>query len=233
MAITSNGGQFSEDLMNRGLPIHLSRKGDIARREPSLGNPKLEYLPRYREQIDAELRGLIERWRLEGCPDDPTVRHPFSPWARTIGGILMANGITGFLGNLAARRTADDPIRRALGWLGAMRPNQWLRAGEWADLAQAQGLIKDLIPVAERESSRGREHSIGTLLSAHLEDVFRGSTENRRFVLKLEKARRRFEPGEEPSTRYRFVVLRWFRIPEDADSQVSEGSKGGTQDPER
>jgi hypothetical protein len=83
--------------------------------------------------------------------------------------------------------------------------------------------------VAERDSSFGREQALGTLLSAHLEDVFRGSTENQRFVLKLEKARRRFEPGKEPSTRYRFLVVKWYRIPEDADSKVPESSHGETK----
>jgi hypothetical protein len=48
-------------------------------------------------------------------------------------------------------------------------------------------------------------------------------------VLKLEKARRRFEPGEEPSTRYRFAVAKWYRIPEDAGSRVPEGSDGETK----
>jgi hypothetical protein len=229
LAITTNYGLLSEDLMIRALPIRLSPKGDIARRNPSIGNPKLEYLPRYRQQIDAELRGMIERWRSEGCPEDSGIRHPFSPWAKTIGGILKANGIVGFLGNLDARRTADEPVRRALGWLGAHWPNQWIRTCEWVKGAETLNLIKDLIPVAERDGSFGREHALGTLLSAHLEDIFRGSTENQRFVLKLEKARRRFEPGEEPSTRYRFLVVKWNRIPEDAGSRVPVGSNGETK----
>jgi hypothetical protein len=172
---------------------------------------------------------MIERWRSEGCPEDTGIRHPFSPWAKTIGGILKANGIAGFLGNLDARRTADDPIRRALGWLGVRWPNQWLRTSEWVKGAETLNLIKDLIPVAERDSSFGREQALGTLLSAHLEDIFRGSTENQRFVLKLEKLRRRFEPGKDPTTRYRFLVVKWYRIPEDADSRVPEASNGEIQ----
>jgi len=74
LAITTNEGLLSEDLMILALPIRLSPKGDIARRNPSIGNPKLEYLPRHRQQIDAELRGMIERWRSQGWPEEARIQ---------------------------------------------------------------------------------------------------------------------------------------------------------------
>jgi hypothetical protein len=77
VTISTNVGTVSEDLMNRGLPIHLNPIGNVADREPAIGNPKLEYLPRHREQIEAELRGMIEKWKVGGQPLDSRVRHPF------------------------------------------------------------------------------------------------------------------------------------------------------------
>jgi len=64
---------------------------------------------------------MIERWKNAGCPLDERALHPMTPWARTIGGILKVSGFADFLGNYRARRMLDDPIREALGILGATR----------------------------------------------------------------------------------------------------------------
>lgn len=117
LAISTNFGNVSEDILNRALPIHLNPIGNIADRNPAIGNPKLEYLPANREQIAAELRGMVERWKDEGQPLDEDVRHPFGPWAKTVGGILKVSGFTDFLSNYGSRKTADDPVRRGLGIL--------------------------------------------------------------------------------------------------------------------
>ena len=53
--------RLSPDLMNRALPIHLAPKGDVHEQETPIGNPKLDYLPAKQDQIEAELRGMIER----------------------------------------------------------------------------------------------------------------------------------------------------------------------------
>ena len=75
--------------------------------ESPIGNPKLEYLPRHAEEIQAELRGMVEKWKAAGCPRDTQVRHPFSEWASVIGGILKVNGFRGF-----PRQLRDPPIGR-------------------------------------------------------------------------------------------------------------------------
>ncbi len=78
VAITTNFGTVSGDLMNRGLPIHLDPVGDVAARVSPIGNPKLEFLPGHRDRIEAELRGMVERWKAAGRPLDTKVRHPFT-----------------------------------------------------------------------------------------------------------------------------------------------------------
>jgi hypothetical protein len=216
VAITSNFGTVSEDLMNRGLPIHLEPVGDIASRNSPIGNPKLEFLPQNRDRIEAELRGLIERWKREGRPFDASVKHPFTDWARTVGGILQANGFADFLGNYAERKTTDDPVRHALGLLGSARPDAWQRSAEWAGLVTHLGLARVLIPEAERDSDKGRERALGVILSAHQQETFHVETEDKRLSMQLLKERRRFEEGQEPSTRYRFAVLKQEDIPEDS-----------------
>ena len=118
LAISTNFGSVSEDLMNRGLPVHLNPVGNVADRECPIGNPRHEYLPANRVRIAAELRGVVERWKAAGQPHDLEVRHPFSVWARIVGGILRVNGFRDFLGNYGVRKTVDDPLRKGLGILG-------------------------------------------------------------------------------------------------------------------
>ena len=60
-------------------------------------------------------------------PLDETVKHSMTPWAKTVGGILKHNGFTDFLGNQQTRKAVDDPLRRAIGILGAVKPDKALR----------------------------------------------------------------------------------------------------------
>ena len=186
IAINTNDGKLSPDLMNRALPIHLDPKGDVQDRRPSIGNPKEDYLPKNREQIEAELHGMIAQWKDQGQPLDTLVKHPMTAWAQTIGGILKANGYTDFLANYGARRIADDPIRDALSILGASHPNESLRPREWAEEAVKEGLAKTLFSPTERDTPKGRERAIGVVLSNHLNTTFDSSTETTQYRMKLE-----------------------------------------------
>jgi hypothetical protein len=130
MAISTNFGVLSEDLLNRGLSIHLEPNGSITDRQSSIGNPKLQYLPRYREEIAAEVHGMIERWRAVGMPLDNSRYHPCTEWAHTIGGILMVNGVEGFLDNYADRRVVADPVRNGIAVLGSHLIDKCVDAGQ-------------------------------------------------------------------------------------------------------
>ena len=55
-------------------------------------------------------------------------------------------------------------------------------------------------------------------MSAHREETLHVETEDERITLHLKKRRRRFAPGEEPSTRYRFCVVTRTAVPEDAEN---------------
>ena len=155
VAISTNYGVLSPDLLNRSLPIHLAPVGNIADRVSPIGNPKLEYLPQNRQLIEAELLGMIENWKQAGMPQ-VEVRHPFSQWAAIIGGILEVNGFEDFLGNYSMRRTADDPIRRALAILGANHhEDEWQPAARWAEYAVDLGVHKTVILRLTRAAKRG------------------------------------------------------------------------------
>jgi hypothetical protein len=216
IAISTNVGTVSTDLMNRGLPIHLDPVGNVADRPSSIGNPRLEYLPANRKKIEGALRYMIEKWKVAGCQLDKDVRHPFTDWARTIGGILKANGFSDFLANYSARRTADDPLREALGLLGEARPDEWLSPDTWARLARDLGLGKRIIPAHDLDTDKSRARGMGVVLSRHRDETFHVEVDDVRVTLRLEKARRRFN-GAEASTRYRFTALAREVLQDDDD----------------
>jgi hypothetical protein len=200
VVINTNDGSLSQDILNRALPIHLAPKGNVLDRQSPIGNPKLAFLPKNRHRIEAELRGMIERWRLAGCPLDETVKHSMTPWAKTVGGILKHNGFTDFLGNQQTRKAVDDPLRRAIGILGAAKPGKALRPSEWAQIAVQQGLVKTLIPTNERDTDKSRERAIGVLLKPLVGVTFEVATDTKRYTLKLEGGLRRWVQGKNPHT---------------------------------
>jgi hypothetical protein len=206
VTMSTNFGTISEDLMNRALPIHLTPQGDVANRKSPIGNPKLEYLPAYREQIEAELRGMIENWREAGMPQDQNAKHPFSLWSQTIGGILKVNGFSDFLGNYATRRTIDDPIKKALGILGDSRPGQLLSAAMWVPFMHDLGLVQTLLSQADRESPKSQARGLGVVMGKYVGETFVVETDAGVVKLKLEKLRTRLS-GEEGKPRYRFVPV--------------------------
>jgi len=220
IAMSTNFGSVSEDIMNRSLPIHLDPLGDVASRNPDIGNPRHEYLPNNEKRIAAELRGMIERWKDAGMPLDENVRHPFKLWAETIGGILMVNGFGDFLANYGERKTTHDPVRQSIGILGAAKPGEWLSPDDWARLAVEEGVSKMLMSGADSE--RARKRAIGVVLSAHRDETFETVTETENLTLRLRKQRRRWETGREATVRYCFEVLDRCVIPEDASEGLED-----------
>jgi hypothetical protein len=214
LGISTNFGSVSEDLLNRSLSIRLHPKGDVANRKSPIGNPKLEFLPANKEKIAAELRGMVARWKKAGQPLDEDVRHPFGPWAKVVGGILKANGFKDFLANHGKRKTTDDPLRHGLGLIGAAKPDAWLRPADWALSVADLGLIKTVIPEADRENSESRTRGIGMVLSAHVNETFMVETEDSKLTLRLEKRRSRVDGGN-PKIQYRFAVIETENVPED------------------
>jgi hypothetical protein len=222
LAISTNFGMVSEDILNRALPIHLAPVGDVADRRSPIGNPRDEFLPANREKITSELVGMVARWKAEGMPLDDNAHHSFSLWAKTIGGILKANGFEEFLGNCRSRRTQDDPIKHSLAILGAARPDEWLRPGEWAASMVELGLAKTLIESNERDTEAGRKRALGVLLSAHKDEVFEIETDSHRLRLRLKSARRRF--GSEPHVRYCFEQEQCDILPFEDPNVATENS---------
>ena len=207
VTINTNDGVLSVDLMNRSLSICLAPTGDIHDRKSPIGNPKLEFLPHNQEQIESELRGMIERlavrWtaaRRAGPPSDVSL-------AQTIGGILKHAGFKDFLGNYQTCKAVADPIAVGLSTLGAACPGKALRPREWAKLVVDHGLTKTLLSPNERDTPKSRERAIGVVLSKHLNENFAATTETKRLKLRLDGGIRRWISGKSGHSRYVFEIL--------------------------
>ena len=144
--VNTNDGFVSPDLLNRRSRSTSTPGAASTIDNPRSATPSWSSCPRTANGSRAELRGMIERWRVAGCPLDESVKHSMTPWARSIGGILRCSNFSDFLGNQQTRKAVDDPLRRAVGILGAAKPGKALRPAEWAQATVQQGLVKTLIP---------------------------------------------------------------------------------------
>ena len=126
---------------------------------------------------------------------------------------MKVNGFTDFLANYGQRKTADDPVRRSLGLLGAAKQALWLPSSEWAKLAVDFGFSKVVIPEADRENETSRARGIGAVLHAHGEETFEVESDKEKLTLKLEQRRGRW--GGDPHNRWRFAVLGHEALPVD------------------
>ena len=221
--LNTNEGAVGADLLNRSLPIRLEATGDllqrIARAKEMLGGDiKHEWLPDHREQIEAEMWGMIERWLKEGKPLDKAVHHPMGPWAQTIGGILQVNGFKDFLSNYNATRANADPIRESIGFLAFYAGSEHRRSLDLAKLAVQKGLAKTLLPGVDAGNEAACQRAIGVTLSPYVGETFTARSATVRVAYRLKKTEGRFG-SPTPHFRYSFEEVK--------REAVSENDLGG------
>ncbi len=230
--LNTNEGALSIDLLNRSLPIRLAPTGGVTEllAKSPIGNPR-DFLRNNRRRIEAELWGMIERWRRAGSPLDEGVRsYPMSEWAATIGGILMFNGFKDFLANYGATRTTADPLREALGVLAFAAGDVFRRAGDLAEIVKAQGLRKALLPGAEPSNEPACERAMGKTLSPYVGETFTATIAAEVIVYRLKKQQGRFG-GQSPHFRYAFEEVSRVPVTDDASGGlVLEDPSGKSSD---
>ncbi|MBM3740825.1 MAG: hypothetical protein FJW39_34195 [Acidobacteria bacterium] len=218
--LNTNEGSLSIDLLNRSLPIRLEAKGDLTERITRVkgvlgGDVKHEWLPANQQKIEAELWGMIDHWIKQGKPLDTTVKHPMGPWAATIGGILMVNGFSDFLANYSTTTALADPIREALGILAFNAGTEFLRPGELANVAVAQGLGKTLLPGVDQKNEAACRMAMGKALAPFIGETFRARTATEQMTYRLKRQQARFH-GMPPHFRYAFEEISRVPVTDDA-----------------
>jgi hypothetical protein len=99
---TGNNPALSNELTRRGIRIRLDAQCDRPWLRP-IKNPRLlQWVREHRGELVWAALTLIQNWIAQGCPSsgDYTLGM-FQDWADTMGGILDAASIPGFLGNLS------------------------------------------------------------------------------------------------------------------------------------
>ncbi|TWU33431.1 hypothetical protein Q31b_57480 [Novipirellula aureliae] len=104
--ITMNQTLLSSDLVDRAIPIRFDCEGDPRQILHGRMDP-IQFVREHRTEILAELFGMVEVWTSHSRPRSNHV-HRFAEWAGLIGGILHANGISGFLENLSEAASDFD-----------------------------------------------------------------------------------------------------------------------------
>ena len=110
--LTMNATKVSPDLVSRGVPVRQYYEGDPAERRFAQQDP-IAYAIQHRTEILGELAGAVVRWNQLGRPRG-TRYHRCAYWAEIIGGILVANGLPEFLGNIDEAAEDFDLGREAL-----------------------------------------------------------------------------------------------------------------------
>ena len=95
--MTMNDTKASPDLVSRGVPIRFLYEGKTEGRVFD-GREPSAYALEHRDELLAELAGMVVRWTEAGRPRGRQ-SHRCTRWAEVVGGILEANGLPEFLAN--------------------------------------------------------------------------------------------------------------------------------------
>lgn len=115
VCISMNQAKFSPDLISRCLPVEFYLSDDLDPLDKKFSiNSLIDFVATHRQDIFAELCGMVEVWKEKGMPTcDKPFR--FREWARYVGGILEANGYTEFLDNLESAASEYDKDSHEVG----------------------------------------------------------------------------------------------------------------------
>ena len=187
--LTMNDTRASGDIVSRCLPVRFRYEGDPGRRDFG-GRDPIEFARRHRVEILGELAGMVIHWTQAGRPRGQR-GHRFRHWAEIIGGILEANHLPEFLGNLddaavefnaalaELAALAEEANRHGNGYVVLLSavpspfPANQIEssvvghpAGEWESVFRAAGVLdQELVSTA---NSRAKSTRIGAYLSQHV-----------------------------------------------------------------
>ncbi len=214
--LTMNSTRLCADLMERSCPIRLHFDGDPTTRQMT-HHDLIAFVRQHRHELLGELAGMVLHWTQQGRPPG-TRTHRLGEWARTIGGILEANNLPGFLTNFDEARTdfntaldqlaalAEAAVARGGPAVHIVDPviaeqpaDTGLSASELVPLFQQANLLTEKL--AETKSQKARSAKIAAFLSPHIDRPVPIEVNQRRGQATLRRL-----PGRSNTTRYRFDI---------------------------
>ncbi len=168
---TGNNVQVSHEMARRCVLIRLDAgiEHPEDRREFRHSLPDWAYL--HRSELVWAALVLVQNWIAKGMLPGSKTKGSFESWARTIGGILEAAGIPGFLENTDTLRAQSDSEQDD--WRGLVEA--W-----WDKNADERVGARDLLSLAEAhladlgEEGRSRSTAWGSRLRSKVDNVVNG-----------------------------------------------------------
>jgi hypothetical protein len=189
--LTTNNGEFSEDMIGRLLAIRLDRhceRPDLLDTS-TLKHPDIKaYTMENREKLLSALFSLIHCWKDKGRPKAPPKtphKGTFEAWRDVIGGILDVAGIPGFLSGDGASRAEVDEWRTLMClWVQKFGAKKAL-IGELVTLCTEAGILMDALGAGNDQMQRirlakaisGRRDQVVDVTKRLISDVFGESGE--------------------------------------------------------
>lgn len=104
-----NNPTMSNEIARRCIRIRLDAKVERPELRTNFKHKDLEgWVRKNRSQLIWACLTLIQNWIAKGKPEASVTKGSFEPWSRTLGGVLEAAGIGGFLQNDGELRDAAD-----------------------------------------------------------------------------------------------------------------------------
>ncbi len=161
---TGNGITTSRELRRRVLKIVLDARQECPWLRTGFRHNLVEWRQEHRGEIVGAALTLATAWVQRGRPLGTAVLGSYERWAATMGGILDAAGVPGFLENLGgAQESFDEETRQLLDFLRAWWATFGSRAVTAGELRT--GLSEDVLPLAVSDGfSGGQTIRLGKLL---------------------------------------------------------------------
>jgi hypothetical protein len=107
--LTGNNPRLSREIARRCVSARIDPKLDRPWLRKDFRHPDLlDWTAAERPQLVRAVLVLVRNWLARGRPPGTTRLGSFERWSETLGGILAAAGIEGFLGNLEALYATAD-----------------------------------------------------------------------------------------------------------------------------
>ena len=173
--VTGNNLAFSGELLRRTVLIRMDAKREHPEDRKAFRHPDLpSWVLETRHDIVWGVLTLVQHWIAGGCvPFGGRVLGSFGSWTRTIGGVLAAAGIPGFLENIDAFRARGDA--EASDWAAFVEVWWKEYAYQPVTIAQLFPLASDFIPELLGDGNeRSQRTRLGLVLARKVDVVAAG-----------------------------------------------------------
>jgi hypothetical protein len=172
--LTGNNLQLTTEIARRCIRVRIDPRMDRPWLRSGFRHPALiDWAQAHRGRLVHAALTLIQHWLAQGRPRSPGRLGSFERWSDTVGGILAAAGVPGFLGNLESLYEAADAEggmwREFVTAWWEKHGEAWTGAGELLELVLERDLFGSFIG---EKSPRSQKIRLGKALSAARDRVF-------------------------------------------------------------